>query len=335
MYGYPVIVSSVMSVDLKGSHHPNDTPTTLKSQLQARVATNSQPHCHRGQLGGQLGRSMAASRGKASYESLRQQNIARNEEFLKNLGVAKYKISEMDGRSKRNKTSTRKRKPLTSVPREGSRKSSRTRNIAPSSVSPAPSLAPPKPAEDDLLQSGAKVLDADGSVRWRGECFGEVEGVKCGTVFGKHDYQRQGRKEMMETGFFLPFVQPEWLERHGACYSLILNNDNGSSEDQGEIFTYVGGGGRHRGQNRTAKQSFDQTWDNLTNASLKKSCETGQPIRVIRGPKLLSPYCPPNGGYRYDGLYKCTKAYMTPNEDGLKQCKFELRRLPKQPKLPR
>ena len=42
--------------------------------------------------------------------------------------------------------------------------------------------------------------------------FGEVPGVPVGTVFGAGDYQRKGRTEMMETGFFRPWVTPEWFD---------------------------------------------------------------------------------------------------------------------------
>ena len=59
---------------------------------------------------------------------------------------------------------------------------------------------------------------------------------------------------MTDTGFHVPMVQPEFLEPNGGCYALILNNDNGSSRDEGETVWYAGSGGRHRGQNRTAKQ---------------------------------------------------------------------------------
>ena len=41
---------------------------------------------------------------------------------------------------------------------------------------------------------------------------------------------------------------------------MILNNDNGNSRDEGLAFTYAGAGGRRRGQNRTAQQSFGQSW---------------------------------------------------------------------------
>ncbi|KAJ8309825.1 hypothetical protein KUTeg_011690 [Tegillarca granosa] len=52
---------------------------------------------------------------------------------------------------------------------------------------------------------------------------------------------------------------------------------------------------------RTAPQSKDQE---LTrgNLALSKSVETGNPVRVIRGYKLDSPFAPEEG-YRYDGKF--------------------------------
>lgn len=56
---------------------------------------------------------------------------------------------------------------------------------------------------------------------------------------------------------------------------------------------------------RTAPQSKDQT---LTrgNLALSMSVESKQPVRVIRGYKLDSPFAPEEG-YRYDGMYKKNK----------------------------
>lgn len=72
----------------------------------------------------------------------------------------------------------------------------------------------------------------DGS--WSGERFGPVSHVPEGTVFGAGDYQRLGRQQMMESGFFRPFVTPEWCAPGVGCYSIILNNDNGASTDAGK-----------------------------------------------------------------------------------------------------
>lgn len=152
-------------------------------------------------------------------------------------------------------------------------------------------------------------MDAEGGQRqpdgsWLGERFGHIDSVPVGTVFGAGDYQRLGRQEMATSGFFRPYVTPEWYVAGVGCYSLILNNDNGASRDEGDAIVYAGCGGRLRGQNRTAVQSSDQTWTS-TNAALRLNLQSGQPVRVIRGPKLQggfgTAHC--GGGFRYDGLY--------------------------------
>ena len=117
---------------------------------------------------------------------------------------------------------------------------------------------------------------------------------------------------MTNSGFFRPFVTPEFLAPGEGCYAIILNNDNGLSKDQGDRILYAGSGGRRRGQNRTAPQCFHQSWDNVTNDALRRNVVSGKPVRVIRGPKLASKYAPKEGGYRYDGLFNVTKAEMLP-----------------------
>lgn len=59
------------------------------------------------------------------------------------------------------------------------------------------------------------------------------------------------------------------------------------------------------------------------NRTLKASVDTGNPVRVIRGFKLKSVYAP-STGYRYDGLYHVTKAWMEDGLEGYKVCKYAL-----------
>ena len=97
---------------------------------------------------------------------------------------------------------------------------------------------------------------------------------------------------------------------------------------------YAGSGGRYRGQNRMAPQSFSQTWDNTTNAMLRLNCQHRKPVRVIRGPKLASKWgtAKTGGGYRYDGLYEVVSAEMVTGKakGSLLTAIFEMHRLPGQ-----
>lgn len=83
---------------------------------------------------------------------------------------------------------------------------------------------------------------------------------------------------------------------------------------------------------RTAPQSKDQT---LTrgNLALSLNVASRQPIRVIRGYKLDSPFAPEEG-YRYDGLYTVEKYWACNGIAGFKVFKFALRRLNTQPLPP-
>ncbi|KAF9246110.1 PUA-like domain-containing protein [Melanogaster broomeanus] len=87
-------------------------------------------------------------------------------------------------------------------------------------------------------------------------------------------------------------------------------------------------------QLRTAEQSFDQSFENNHNKALKRSAETGKPIRVIRGFKLRSKYGP-SEGYRYDGLYVVKKCWQEKglNKGGFLVCKYAFVRLPNQPDI--
>ena len=84
-----------------------------------------------------------------------------------------------------------------------------------------------------------------------------------------------------------------------------------------------------RGQNRTAPQSFSQTFESTTNKALKLNCERKLPVRVVRGPKLKGKHstAKSGGGYRYDGLYAVVKAELVATGTrGLKTAMFTLQR---------
>ena len=247
----------------------------------------------------------------STYEQLRTARITANALALSRLGV------DLGAAAKPKKgPRARKRRAAAQPATEGMRRSTRTRDAPPVAY-----FAPPEPEQDESrageraakreqIAQGWRLRDG----HWRGERFGAVPGVEEGAVFGAGDFQRLGRREMADTGFFEPFVTPEWLERNGGCYSLILNNDNGLSSDSGETVEYAGAGGRMRGQNRTAPQTFSQTWDSATNKALKLNCDKKLPVRVIRGPKLRGKHgtARTGGGYRYDGLYDVTQARLVP-----------------------
>lgn len=250
----------------------------------------------------------------SEYEQTRARNIATNAMVLAELGIQPLIKKKAKPPSK-----PRKRFPTS---REPTREPSRRAQSLP---------IPMYTGQDEVLAESSHQSEQvsrmpDGL--WSGERFGEVPGVAEGTVWGKGDYQRLGRQEMAVSGFMKPgnTTQPEWCAPGVGCYSIIVNNDNGASTDKGDTIIYAGSGGRRRGQNRTAPQSFDQAWENVTNAALRLNHETQQPVRVVRGPKLRGAHgtAESGGGYRYDGLYAVAAAKMLRGESGLRTAMFTL-----------
>uniref|UniRef100_A0A1I8GDG6 YDG domain-containing protein n=1 Tax=Macrostomum lignano TaxID=282301 RepID=A0A1I8GDG6_9PLAT len=124
------------------------------------------------------------------------------------------------------------------------------------------------------------------------------------------------------------------------AYSIALSGGYEDDIDLGSHFTYTGEGGRDlKGTKsnpknlRTAPQTKDQALSR-NNAALVRSAENGQPVRVIRGYKLRSEFAPPEGYYRYDGLYRVEKWWYTTGMAGFGVYKFAFKRLPDQAPAP-
>ncbi|EIN13715.1 hypothetical protein PUNSTDRAFT_140194 [Punctularia strigosozonata HHB-11173 SS5] len=165
--------------------------------------------------------------------------------------------------------------------------------------------------------------------------YGSIPGIEVGTWW-------ETREACSNDSIHAPWVAGICPGPEGA-YSVALSGGYEDDVDMGYGFTYTGSGGRDlkgtkaKPKNlRTAPQSTDQSFEeNNFNRALKRSAETGKPVRVIRGYKLPSKYGPEQG-YRYDGLYKVEKAWLEEglNPKRLKVCKFAFKRLPNQPPVP-
>ncbi|BFZ04299.1 hypothetical protein BsWGS_07338 [Bradybaena similaris] len=161
--------------------------------------------------------------------------------------------------------------------------------------------------------------------------YGAIPGVEVGTVWAT-------RMECCRDGVHRPTVAGIHGGEDGA-YSIALSGGYEDDVDLGDCFTYTGEGGRDlKGTKsnpknlRTAPQSRDQA---LTrgNLALSKNVETKNPVRVIRGYKLASPFAPEEG-YRYDGLYTVEKCWFITGLSGFGVWKFALRRCPNQDPSP-
>ncbi|KAF8121931.1 PUA-like domain-containing protein [Boletus edulis] len=305
-----------------------------------------------------------------SYSQERDANIARNKEILASLAVEKLKPTTEPKETRRRvqkkpKTSNvgtagHKRKtdadsdsdvdekPRAKIARvandenavpqpeglaEGRRRSSRIAG------KPVDALARVEQSRGTPQPMSVKVLveDTRGPAkrqrRHNPKTYGAIPGIEVGSWW-------VSREECSNDAVHAPWVGGIAPGPDGA-YSIALSGGYDDDVDDGYAFTYTGAGGRDlKGTKaapknlRTAEQSFDQSFEHNHNKALKRSVETGKPIRVIRGFKLRSKYGP-SEGYRYDGLYVVKKYWQEKglNKGGFLVCKFAFVRLPGQPPI--
>ncbi|KAF5331829.1 hypothetical protein D9611_008923 [Ephemerocybe angulata] len=122
--------------------------------------------------------------------------------------------------------------------------------------------------------------------------------------------------------------------KDNGAYSICISGGYEDDYDRGDFIVYTGTGGQFDtsfGGGRAQRE--DQSFTHPDNAALAKNVETGRPVRVIRGPVPKGHEArvyAPSSGYRYDGLYKVTKAYLAKGRSGFQICRYELERLPNQ-----
>ena len=141
--------------------------------------------------------------------------------------------------------------------------------------------------------------------------YGAVDGVAVGDTFDT-------RAELRAAGLHRPLINGISGSGEAGAESIVLSGGYVDDEDHGDRIIYTGHGGRDPETGRHVK---DQEWTR-GNRALQVSCETGAPVRVIRGHQ-----CRPNGppfGYRYDGLWRVARAWQEPGRDGWLVCRFEM-----------
>ncbi|KAL4069592.1 PUA-like domain-containing protein [Scleroderma yunnanense] len=281
-----------------------------------------------------------------SYAEEREANIRRNRLVLCDL---KYKRLVPDKepkeqprvKSKRRATETEEHveapprktvraEVLLDIPSDGKRRSNRLANHAPISDV---RRGTPLPLTVKKIVSSS-LGDTKNTRKHNPKVYGNIPGIEVGSWWAT-------REECSNDSVHAPWVGGIAPGQDGA-YSVALSGGYEDDVDDGYAFTYTGAGGRDlKGTKaapknlRTAEQSFDQSFEHNHNKALKRSAETGKPVRVIRGFKLQSRYGP-SEGYRYDGLYE-VKRYWT--EKGLGKgghlvCKYAFIRLEGQPDIP-
>jgi hypothetical protein len=157
--------------------------------------------------------------------------------------------------------------------------------------------------------------------------FGEIPGAPVGTIW-------KNRKECFDAGVHRQIEAGISGTEADGAFSIVVSGQYKDDKDNGEKILYTGSGG-HKLGDRTREQDRDQQWTDFGNQALRKSSETGKPVRVIRGYELDSEFAPWEG-FRYDGLYICTRAWKEKNRDGYYDiCRYTMERVPGQPPLRR
>ncbi|KAG2361317.1 PUA-like domain-containing protein [Suillus spraguei] len=185
--------------------------------------------------------------------------------------------------------------------------------------------------EEDPKNVTRKVAKELRTSRAKMQCFGEIPRVPVGTRWStRKGCYYSGVHRSMQAGI-------QGSKVSGAC-SIVVSGQYDGDEDLGDTILYVGAGGgidNNGWPKRPGPQVFHQEWTGWGNEALRKSCDTGKPVRVVRSSKFLSEFAP-YSGYRYDGLYTVTHACRKMDEaDQLYICRYILERIPGQPPLPR
>ncbi|KAF8898706.1 PUA-like domain-containing protein [Infundibulicybe gibba] len=272
----------------------------------------------------------------SQYEKDRELNIQKNRELLESLGLSKPKFEPREKPHQRKSKGTKRklhcRRPNISTPEKllepldegeneqpqpksqktslvgdppipsGIRRSSRNQG-RPVDYKSEKQIGSPVPlSHSKVMRDNTGPLGREGGIRKHDpKTFGPIPGIEVGTWWETRE------------GCSTDAIHAPWVAGiSGGCdgaYSVALSGGYDDDVDLGYAFTYTGSGGRDlKGTKaapknlRTAPQSSDQTFENSFNKALKRSSETGKPVRVIRGYKLQSLYAP-SEGYRYDGLY--------------------------------
>ncbi|MCA8831447.1 YDG/SRA domain-containing protein [Hymenobacter pini] len=139
-------------------------------------------------------------------------------------------------------------------------------------------------------------------------------------VFGHISYYRPGdvlenRLALSRAGLHRPSRAGVSGSEADGAESIILADQYEDDDFQEAVIIYSGSGGRNP---RTGRQTTHQEMTGR-NVMLRRSQETGRPVRVFR--KINDET---GSGYRYEGLYQVTGAAYEPGKSGFFVWKFRL-----------
>ncbi|KAJ7073924.1 PUA-like domain-containing protein [Mycena amicta] len=158
--------------------------------------------------------------------------------------------------------------------------------------------------------------------------YGNIPGVQVGDCF-------EDRESLATAGLHAPPQAGIWYQTRFGAYSIVLNGGYEDDVDEGDRIVYTGHGKGGKGAETVgskAPQQGHQEWK-LGNLALKRSMDERRPVRVIRGSECKSNFAP-KSGFRYDGLYRVTRARRELGKEGYWVCRFTMIRLPNQSPIP-
>ena len=180
--------------------------------------------------------------------------------------------------------------PTTNQPRVATEGDGGSAGIAPDLNGSRPPPLPPGPTKKKLEGNARKIA--------RAKRFGSAKvpvGIWCARRADFHDNL-----------VHLPTMAGIFGDPDRGAYSVAVSGGYEDNVDRGDSFTFTGEGGKivnkrkKRGSLCSTKPNAPQS---LTkgNMALYRSCQTGKPVRVIRG-ENSSWEGAPKKGYRYDGV---------------------------------
>jgi putative restriction endonuclease len=145
--------------------------------------------------------------------------------------------------------------------------------------------------------------------------YGDIGGYPEGATFAS-------RAEVAESGVHRALQAGIVGTGELGAESIVSSGGYEDDDDRGEELIYTGHGGRDSRGQQVSHQAFAASG----NAALLTSSQTGDPVRVVRGPDPKSPHAP-DQGYRYDGLYRVEAAAMESGQGGYLVCRFQMVKL--------
>lgn len=247
------------------------------------------------------------------YELERQRIIRENQALLESLGLGvnhlpiKRTSTPIKQRPQVKKTPSRTSARISSSSSVPTRRSVRT-NADPLNVQPSRRVERRGPLSDFVVEGS----DDEEHLKQR-----HGEGLGKGVALArKHNPKRFGSIPDVPVGKAWPLRAGASMDAiHAplvACisgnpvqgaWSICFSGGYEDNVDKGTSFVLTGAGGRDlkgNGKNlRTANQSFNQSFAHPMNGALKRSAETGKPVRVVRGYKTDSEWAPMAGEHRF------------------------------------